>query len=66
MNPHRAVGLVEGWIQGEEDEVIEAWQYLVDTGHVWILQGHFGRQAVALIEQGVIKGPTKFEPPASL
>eukprot|EP01047_Picozoa_sp_COSAG01_P035246 COSAG01_NODE_2691_length_7244_cov_143.957465_3_plen_44_part_00 len=37
----------------EEAEWIEAWQWLIDAGHVWRLQGWFGRMAVALIEEGV-------------
>jgi len=50
-----AVGLAEGWIEGKEHEVIEAWQYLVDTGKCWRLQGWFGRTAKVLIEEGIIK-----------
>jgi hypothetical protein len=55
MDSYTAVGLAEGFIEAESDEqVIEAWQYLVDTGLAWQLQGFFGRTAAALIEQGVI------------
>ena len=50
-----AVGIAEGFIEAEsEDQVIEAWQYLIDTGLAWKLQGWFGRTAAALIEQGII------------
>ena len=38
-----------------EELVIRAWQYLIDTGLVWQLQGWFGRTANQLIEQGIIK-----------
>ena len=54
MNAYNAVGIAEGFVEAEsEDEVIEAWQYLIDTGMAWRLQGWFGRQANSLIEQGV-------------
>ena len=55
MNNYQAVGLAEGFIEAEsEEQVIEAWQYLVDTGLAWSLQGWFGRTATALIEEGVV------------
>lgn len=55
MNTFDAVGIAEGWIDADsEEQVIEAWQTLVDTGLCWRLQGWFGRTAAALIEQGVV------------
>jgi hypothetical protein len=36
---------------GEEEE-IELFQHLIDSGVVWQLQGSYGRQAAALIEAG--------------
>ena len=55
MNSYRAVALAEGFEDGSEEEVIAAWQFLVDTGLAWRLQGWFGRTANALIERGVIQ-----------
>ena len=31
MNNYRAVGLIEGFESGTENEIIEAWQHLHDT-----------------------------------
>ena len=52
---YEAVGLAEGFIEGTNEEVVNAWQYLVNTGLAWQLQGFFGRKAKALIEEGIIK-----------
>jgi len=55
MDSFTAVGLAEGFIETEsEDKIVEAWQYLVDTGLVWTLQGWFGRRATELIDAGII------------
>ena len=39
----------------QEQEVLQAWQLLVDTGTVWTLQGWFGRRAHALLEAGLLR-----------
>jgi hypothetical protein len=55
MDNYTAIGLAEGFIEAETTEqVIEAWQHLVDTGLAWQLQGFFGRTAQHLIDEGVI------------
>lgn len=38
---------------------LSAWQYLIDTGLVWGLQGFFGRTARDLIEQGLCTMPER-------
>ena len=54
MDTYTATGLAEGFIEASsEEEVIEAWQTLIDTGICWQLQGWFGRTACNLIESGV-------------
>ena len=56
MDSFTAVGIAEGFIEADnEQQIIDAWQYLVDTGMAWKLQGWFGRTAMSLIEQGVLK-----------
>jgi hypothetical protein len=55
MDSYTATGIAEGFIEADsEEQVIEAWQTLVDTGLAWQLQGWFGRTAQQLINQGVI------------
>jgi hypothetical protein len=55
MDSYRAVALAEGFEDGTEEEILSAWQYLVDTGLAWSLQGWFGRTASALIDAGYIQ-----------
>ena len=55
MDSYKATGLAEGWIPtDDEDEIIEAWQYLHDTGLAYQLQGWFGRTAQDLLNNGII------------
>lgn len=53
MDTFTACMIVEGVEDAEEHEILEAWQYLIDTGIVWTLQGFYGRTARDLIEQGI-------------
>jgi hypothetical protein len=52
MNNFQAVQIAEGVEPADEDEVLEAWQHLIDTGLCWQLQGTFGRTAATLIDAG--------------
>ena len=59
INSYNAVGIAEGFIEAEsEDQVIEAWQFLVDSGLAWQLQGWFGRTATDLIQRGIVSAPS--------
>jgi hypothetical protein len=35
-----------------EEETVEAYQDMIDSGHVWSMEGHVGRTAMSLIESG--------------
>jgi len=55
MDAYLAVSIIEGF-SGEdhsEDQIIEAWQALIDSGLVWRLQGSYGRTAQYLINEGI-------------
>ena len=57
MDSYTACSIAEGFGEGENatrEQQVEAWQFLVDSGLCWSLQGWYGRTAQALIEQGVI------------
>jgi hypothetical protein len=49
------VGKIIEYENGEmgEEEMIEFFQELIDSGYAWRLQGHYGRTAAALIEAGL-------------
>jgi hypothetical protein len=58
MDTFTAVMIAEGIDEAEsEEQAIDAWQHLIDTGLAWQLQGSFGRTAQALIEQGICHLP---------
>ena len=53
-----ATMIAEGVQEPDSDEqYIQAWQHLIDTGLAWSLQGFFGRTASAMIQQGVCHVP---------
>jgi hypothetical protein len=54
ITDYQAVGLAEGWIEGNEKEIMGAWQHLHDTGLAYKLQGWFGRTAQDLLKSGYI------------
>ena len=60
IDTFHACGIIEGYEQ-IPDDVDEhhahtlAWQYLIDTGVVWRMQGFYGRTARDLIARGTCK-----------
>ena len=59
MTDFEAIGYAEGFLEPEnKEQIIEAWQHLVNTGLAWSLQGWFGRNAKRMIEEGIINERT--------
>lgn len=54
-----ALDYMIAWEQGDlsDDETVGLFQYLVNTGQAWTLQGMYGRQAAALIDAGLVQRP---------
>ncbi len=53
-----AIDIIDGFVAGSSEDVIHAYQYLIDTGVVWGLQGRYGRQAKHLIKIGLCTKPS--------
>jgi hypothetical protein len=51
-----AIMTIESDDTATDHEIINAFQYLIDTGTVWSLQGWYGRMAHNLIQQGLCTG----------
>lgn len=45
--------------ESEEEDRIETFQYLVNTGQAWLLEGAIGREAMSYIDTGLIMLGTK-------
>jgi hypothetical protein len=55
MDDVEACMIVDGSQKASEEQELEAWQLLIDSGLVWKLQGYYGRRARQLIEEGICK-----------
>ena len=52
MNLQLAIEICEQLVPASNEEELEAWQYLIDTGMAWKFQGWYGRTAKRLIDEG--------------
>ena len=60
MTQSEAVGIAEGFIEADnKEQYFSAWQYLINTGLCWRLQGWFGRTAIQMIRNGICTDPNQ-------
>jgi hypothetical protein len=62
MTTIKAVDIIDGFVAGSAQDIIHAYQFLIDNGVVWSLQGRYGRQAQHLIEVGLCTKPSNNQP----
>ena len=65
MTTIRAINIIDGFEYGDAQETIAAYQFLINTGVVWGLQGRYGRNAKHLIEVGICTAPQTNTQPCS-
>ena len=65
MTTIRAVDIIDGFEQGTAQDLIHAYQFLIDTNQVWSLQGRYGRMAKELIMLGLCTAPQTNNQPYS-
>ena len=54
MSSFLAVEIIEnGYHYHDNDDIVAAYQFLINNGMVWLLQGTYGRMAVRLIDDGI-------------
>ena len=56
MTTYDAVMTIECDDTATTQEILDAFQHLIDTGVVWSLQGSYGRTAHRLIQEGLCQG----------
>lgn len=57
MTTFEAIEIIEGPTKRDGEDLIEAWQFLIDTGVCWQLQGWYGREAMRLIRERICIHP---------
>jgi hypothetical protein len=57
MTTMRAIDIIDGFEEGTAQDLIHAYQFLIDNDQIRRLQGRYGRQAQHLIEVGLCTAP---------